>query len=283
MTLAEVLAEARQQIPPAEARLLLGHVLNQTAVWIEMHRDDTLPADSHAAFAEQVSRRAAGEPVAYLLGTREFYGRDFAVTPDVLIPRPETELLVDLVKQKVDAGRTASLLDLGTGSGCIAVTLALELPMSRITAVDFSEAALGVARQNAARLGAAITFLHSDWFAGLPAQTFDLIVANPPYIAAADPHLSQGDLRFEPATALTDHANGLSALQRIIADAPAWLNPGGWLWLEHGYDQAPAVRQLLEDAGFASIEQVQDLAGIVRASGGKIPNQFTQTLQGPPT
>jgi release factor glutamine methyltransferase len=269
LSIAAALAEARQEIPPAEARLLLGHLLQRAAAWLEAHRDETLtPADAER-FAALVARRAAGEPVAYLLGAREFFGRDFAVTPDVLIPRPETELLVDIAVEKVGAHGTVSILDLGTGSGCLAVTLALELPQARVTAVDVSPAALAVARGNAARLGARVEFAASDWFAALRPARFDLIVANPPYIAAGDPHLAQGDLRFEPAGALTDHADGLAAIRRIVATAPAWLAPGGWLFLEHGYDQAAAVHALFAAAGFAAIEQRSDLAGIVRASGGR--------------
>jgi len=269
MTVVEALAAARARIPVAEARLLLGHVLGRSAAWLEAHRDAALPAGAAAQLSALTERRAAGEPVAYLLGHREFYGRSFGVTPDVLIPRPETELLVELASEKVDAGRTAAILDLGTGSGCLAITLALELPRARLTAVDVSPAALAVARSNAERLGARAAFVASDWFAALPAQRFDLIVANPPYVAAGDPHLTEGDLRFEPLGALTDHADGLAAIRRIVAEAPRWLGVGGWLLLEHGYDQQAAVRSLLEDAGFGSIEQHRDLAGIVRASAGR--------------
>jgi release factor glutamine methyltransferase len=269
LSITAALAEARQQIPVAEARLLLGHLLQRSTAWLEAHRDEALAPTDAGQFAALVARRAAGEPVAYLLGQREFYGRDFAVTPDVLIPRPETELLVDIAKEKVGADGTVSILDLGTGSGCLAVTLALELPQARVAAVDVSPAALEVARGNAARLGARVAFVASDWFAALPAATYDLIVSNPPYVAAGDPHLAQGDLRFEPAGALTDHADGLAAIRRIVADAPHWLVPGGWLFFEHGYDQAEAVRVLLEATGYTDIEQRRDLAGIVRASGGR--------------
>ncbi len=266
MTVAEMLAAARGRIAPTEARLLLRHVLGQSAVWLETHRDHPVLAQVATQFSMLLRRRAAGEPIAYLVGHREFYGREFAVTPDVLIPRPETELLVDLAKAKLAAGKTATILDLGTGSGCIAVTLALELPAARVTAIDASSAALAVARRNAESLGADVEFLLSDWFAALPARRFDLIVANPPYVAAGDPHLTEGDLRFEPLAALTDHADGLAAIRRIIASAPSWLVDGGWLLLEHGYDQGPSVRALLAAAGFARIEQHRDLAGIVRAS-----------------
>ena len=266
-SIAALLAEARRRIPASEARLLLGHLLGRSTAWLEAHRDDEVAVDRD--YTALVARRKAGEPIAYLIGVREFYGRDFAVTPDALIPRPETELLVDVAKVKVGAGRTARVLDLGTGSGCLAVTLALELPRGRVTAVDVSQAALDVARANALRLGACVEFVTSDWFAALSPQRFDLIVANPPYVAAGDPHLAQGDLRFEPADALTDHADGLTAIRRIVAQAPDWLAEGSWLFLEHGYDQAPAAQALLASAGFSQIEQHRDLAGIVRATGGR--------------
>jgi release factor glutamine methyltransferase len=275
LTLADVLAEARQRIPPAEARLLLGYLLTRPTAWLEAHREEMLSTEQLAQFRELVTRRAAGEPVAYLLGSREFYGRDFTVTPDVLIPRPETELLVEVVLGKVGVGGTAKILDLGAGSGCIATTLALELPAAQVTAVDVAPAALVVARGNALRLAAAVDFIESDWFAALPAARFDLIVANPPYVAASDRHLAEGDLRFEPQEALTDRADGLSALRRIVAEAPRWLTGGGWLFLEHGYDQGETVFSLLSAAGFADIEQHCDLAGITRVSGGRLGNDRT--------
>lgn len=272
-SVAELLAAARRRIPPGEARLLLGHLLGRDNAWLEAHRDDAVAPEVAQKMSALATRRAAGEPVAYLLGMREFYGRDFAVTPDVLIPRPETELLIDIAKEKLFAGDAANILDLGAGSGCLAVTLALELDWARVVAVDVSPAALAVARGNARRLGAQaqVDFVEGDWFAGLSPQRFELIVANPPYVAAGDPHLAEGDLRFEPQNALTDHADGLSAIRRIVAEAPRWLAPGGWLWIEHGYDQAAAVRELLAAAGFAEIEQRHDLAGIVRVSGGRAP------------
>lgn len=270
-SVARLLAEARRRIPVAEARLLLGHLLGRDNAWLEAHRDDAVAEETVIEYSALAGRRAAGEPIAYLLGVREFYGRDFVVTPDVLIPRPETELLIDIAKEKLFAADSARILDLGAGSGCIAVTLALELPWAEVTAVDVSPAALAVARRNAARQAAQVEFAASDWFAALPPQRFDFIVANPPYVAAGDQHLDEGDLRFEPRDALTDQADGLSAIRRIVAAAPHWLNPGGWLFLEHGYDQAAAVRGLLEAAGFAGIEQHRDLAGIVRASGGHVP------------
>ncbi|MBA3032817.1 MAG: peptide chain release factor N(5)-glutamine methyltransferase [Gammaproteobacteria bacterium] len=273
-TIAAAFAAARTSIPPAEARLLLGHVLGCSSAWLEAHREAALTPQQLAAFAGLVERRAAGEPVAYLLGTREFYGRDFAVTSAVLIPRPETELLVDVALAKVGAGKTAisttCILDLGTGSGCIAITLALELPGARVTAVDVAPPALEVARVNAQLLGASVDLLASDWFAALPEKRFDFIVANPPYVAAGDPHLRSGDLRFEPLDALTDQADGLAALRHIVATAPRWLKPGGSLFFEHGFDQAAAVFDLLVAAGFSGIEQHRDLAGIVRVSVGSL-------------
>lgn len=300
LTIADLLAQLRQQIPPAEVRLLLGQVLGQSAAWLEAHRDDRLTAADAGEMSALAGRRAAGEPMAYLVGKREFYGRAFVVTPDVLIPRPETELLIDIALQKVGTGETVKMvsplssavparkatvcphsttphiLDLGTGSGCVAITLALQLPQARVMAADLSFTALQVACGNAERLGAAVEFVESDWFTKLPQQHFDLIVANPPYVAAGDPHLLAGDLRYEPISALTDHADGLAALRHIIATAPAWLKPGGWLLLEHGYDQAAAVAALLQTAGLRHIEQHPDLAGIVRCSGAKMPDHYTQ-------
>lgn len=268
-TVAAALAGARQAIPVAEARLLLGEVLGRNHAWLEAHRDDVLDAVAAERFAALVARRAAGEPVAYLLGRREFYGRDFAVSPAVLIPRPETELLVEIALAAVAGIPAPRILDLGTGSGCIAITLALELPAADVTAVDISDAALAMARGNAARLGARLHCLQSEWFAALSGERFDLIVSNPPYVAEGDPHLAEGDLRFEPALALACGRDGLDAIRRILASAPDHLEPGGTLHFEHGYDQAPAVAELLMWAGFTDIVQHRDLAGIVRVSGGR--------------
>lgn len=272
--LAAVITTAREKLPTSEARLLLGHVLQKPLAWLLAHDDEVLDEARLSAFKTLVTRRAAGEPVAYLLGYREFFGREFLTTPATLIPRPETELLVERVIEKVGAGETAikhksrRILDLGTGTGCIAITLALECPGVLVCAIDASKAALDVAQANAQRLNANVRFLHSDWFAAVGGEKFDLIVGNPPYIAAEDAHLLQGDLRFEPLAALASGANGLDAIRHIIATAPAYLNSAGELWLEHGYDQAEAVRELLDSAGFLHIEQHCDLAGIVRVSGG---------------
>lgn len=269
-SIAAALSDARRDLPLAEARLLLRHLLDRNAAWLEAHRDDPLDGPAAAAFRALVKRRARGEPIAYLTGSREFYGRDFAVSPAVLIPRPETELLVDLGKAAVAGLAAPRILDLGTGSGCVAITLALEVPGAAVVAVDVSPAALDVARANAQRLGAAVDFAHSDWFAALAGERFDLIVANPPYVADGDPHLGAGDLRFEPPGALACGADGLAAIRRILAQAPAHLASAGALYFEHGYDQAEAVAALLRAAGFTAPECHRDLAGIARVAGGRL-------------
>jgi len=250
-----------------EMRLLLGHALGLSRVQLITQSERTLTAAEAAALSTLLQRRLAGEPVAYLLGTREFFGLAFEVTPAVLIPRPETELLVELALQRATHG--ARVLDMGTGSGAIAVALAQARPDLHVSALDASAAALAVARRNAARHQAGVRFLQSDWYGALAhGERFDVIVANPPYIVAGDAHLAQGDLRFEPIDALTDHADGLSALSTIIGGAGAHLHSGGWLLMEHGYDQAPAVRARIAAAGLTAVQSWRDLAGIERVSGG---------------
>lgn len=276
-TVAAALAAARGKLPASEARLLLGHVLQRSAAWLLAHDDILLGEDAMLAFASLVARRAGGEPVAYLVGYREFFGRRFAVSPATLIPRPETELLVELVAGKVGAGGTASILDLGTGSGCIAISLALELPLARVTGVDFSAAALDVARANARALGAAVRLCQSDWFAALDGERYELIVGNPPYVAAAEPHLGQGDLRHEPQTALASGHDGLDAIRRIVAAAPRFLSPGGALLLEHGHDQGPPVRELMMAAGFKALLQHNDLSGILRVTSGVFSDETNES------
>jgi len=263
------LAWGRARVDPMEARLLLRHVLQCPLSRLVARPEQPLEAKAWADYRALIERREAGEPVAYLVGGREFYGREFMVSPSVLIPRPDTELLVELAIAHCGQGRRVKLLDLGTGSGALAITLALELDEAEVTAVDRSREALWVAMANAARLGASLSFVESDWFAALGEERFDIIVANPPYIAAGDPHLQQGDLRFEPRSALAAGPAGLDDLAAIVAAAPTRLEPGGWLFLEHGYDQAGAVRGLLTDAGFAGIASWKDLAGIERVSGGR--------------
>jgi release factor glutamine methyltransferase len=209
-----------------------------------------------------------GHPVAYLVGAREFWSREFAVGPGVLIPRPETETLVEAALARLAADACAC--DLGTGSGAIAVTLACERRGARVVATDASADALAVARSNALVHGASVDFREGSWFAPVAGETFDLIVSNPPYVAAGDPHLARGDLRFEPRTALTDgSADGLDSLRAIVAGAPAHLKKGGWILIEHGHDQAEACRGLLEAAGFADRLSIPDLAGIPRVAGGR--------------
>jgi release factor glutamine methyltransferase len=218
------------------------------------------------ALSALFQRRIDGEPIAYILGEREFYGLMLHTTPAVLIPRPDTELLVELALDRLPPN--GRVLDMGTGSGAIAIAIAHNRPDASVTALDVSDAALAVARRNAARHDTHIDFLQSSWYSALPAWQFDVIVANPPYINATDVHLAQGDLRFEPADALTDHADGLSALRVIAAGTRPYLTTGGWLLMEHGYDQAAAVRDLLVQAGLQQTQSWRDLAGIERASGG---------------
>lgn len=271
VSLGEALAAARGRIPASEARMFLREVTGCSAAQVAAYPERALSAEQAARYAGLLERRAAGEPVAYLLGEREFYGRSFRVSPAVLIPRPETELIVDLVKARVAPGTAPAVLDLGTGSGALAVTLALEIPAARVTAVDLSPAALEVARGNAAALGAQLRFIESDWFAAVGMAQFDFIVSNPPYIVDDDPHLAEGDVRFEPRSALASGRSGLDDLTRIAAAAPAFLAPGGWLLMEHGYDQAEAVSALLGAAGFAAVESARDLAGIERVTLGRYP------------
>ena len=267
--IAGALAWARGRIELMDARVLLRHVLQCPAARLVAWPEQRLAAEDWQAYRSLVERRVAGEPVAYLTGEREFFGREFMVTPAVLIPRPDTELLVELALAHFAGRKGVRVLDMGTGSGALAVSLALELDAPDVTALDRSREALWVAMANAARLGASVSFVQSDWFAALGDERFDLIVANPPYIAAADPHLEQGDVRFEPMGALAAGPSGLDDLQEIVGQAPAWLEVEGWLFLEHGYDQAAAVRGLLADAGFASIASWKDIAGIERVTGGR--------------
>lgn len=254
-----------------EARMLVGLVTGFTRTQLITRDNEVLDAGQHARLTNLVSRRVAGEPMAYLTGEREFYGRSFAVGPGVLIPRPDTEAVVQRALACLQ-GRTAPrILDLGTGSGILAITLACERPDAQVWATDISAAALAIARGNAARLGATVSMLLSDWYDAVPAQRFDLIVSNPPYIAAGDPHLSQGDLRFEPVDALTDHADGLTDLRSIGDGALTRLAAGGWLLLEHGHDQGSATRALLADAGFVDVFTERDLGGNERCTGGRAP------------
>jgi len=255
-------------LDPLENRILLCHALGLPRVALITQSERALTGDEAARLEALVQRRVQGEPIAYIVGEREFFGLPFKVGPGVLIPRPDTELIVELALERLPRG--GRLLDMGTGSGAIAVACAHSRKDAGVTALDVSEDALAIARANASANGAAVRFLQSDWFTAVGGERFHLIASNPPYIAAGDEHLAQGDLRFEPVGALTDHADGLSALRIIIAGAPEHLEPGGWLLLEHGYDQAEAVRDLLAARGFIDVQSWRDLPGIERVSGGRL-------------
>lgn len=252
-----------------EARILLMYALGLSRSQLVTQSQRCLTPSEAQHLTDLFQRRIAGEPIAYLVGEREFYGLSFYVTPDVLIPRPDTELLVELAVEMLP--RDGRLLDMGTGSGAIAVALAHARPDACVTALDASMAALAVAQRNATRHDAAIQFVHSDWYSALPNTNFHLIVANPPYIPAHDVHLTQGDLRFEPAAALTDHADGLSALRTIVSGARQHLVPGGRLLVEHGYDQAASVRAIFTECGFSALRSWHDLTNIERVTGGQLP------------
>ncbi|MBI3285542.1 MAG: peptide chain release factor N(5)-glutamine methyltransferase [Burkholderiales bacterium] len=262
--------QRRSPLDALETRMLLMQVSGLSRIQLITQDDTRLSAEQAAQLERLLQRRLQGEPMAYLSGTREFFGLDFITTAAVLIPRPDTELLVELALQQ--APPAGALLDLGTGSGAIAIAVAHQRPDLKVSAVDLSPAALAIARQNAQRLlpQNPPELLQSDWYGALPGRRFHCIVSNPPYIVKDDPHLSQGDLRFEPLNALTDHGDGLSAYRRIIDGAAAHLQPQGWILLEHGYDQAEPVRQLLQQAGFEQVQSWRDLAGIERVSGGQL-------------
>lgn len=263
-------ALAQSGLVPVDAQVLLAHVVGRDRSWLAAHRDEALTKTQADAFAALARRRREGEPVAYLTGRKEFWGLALAITPAVLIPRPETETLVELALGWLPADRPVRVLDLGTGSGAIALALAYERPRARVVATDTSAAALAVARDNARRLAIGnVEFGEADWFAGIPSEPYDVIVGNPPYVADGDPHLREGDVRFEPAAALVASDGGLTALRTIIAEAPGHLVAGGALAVEHGYAQSDAVQALLREAGFADIVVRRDLAGIARVAGGR--------------
>jgi release factor glutamine methyltransferase len=254
-----------------EVQLLLQQALGVSRAHLLAHPDQVLDDAQEASYRKLVQRRLAGEPLAYILGEREFFGLKFKVTPATLIPRPDTELLAELALQRIPPRGAFRVLDLGTGSGAIALSVAHARPDIKVTAVDASPEALEVARENALRLNIGnVHLLRSDWFSALTSERFDLIVANPPYIADGDIHLAQGDLRFEPRAALASGADGLDDIRRIAAGATEHLNPGGWILFEHGYDQAEQVRALLRQSGFSGIFSARDLAGIERVSGGSV-------------
>jgi release factor glutamine methyltransferase len=268
VTLAACLRNA--PLDTLENRILICHALGLSRIQLITQTERIISAEEQVRLHALFERRLAGEPIAYIVGEREFFGLGLAVTPAVLIPRPDTELLVELALTHLPDNGT--MLDLGTGSGAIAIAVAHTRADARVTAVDISTDALAIAQLNVTRHLNASTgqcsLLQSNWYQGLNHSRFDLIVSNPPYIVEGDHHLSEGDLRFEPINALTDHADGLTAYRTIINDAGRHLNKHGWLLMEHGYDQAEAVRALLAQAGFDAIESWKDLAGIERVSGG---------------
>jgi len=255
-------------LPRAEAELLLAHSVARDRAWLFSYADDSLTPDQVLQFKDLDRRRAAGEPIAYLLGYRDFWNLRLTVTPDVLIPRVDSELLVEWGLELLATDLLGRVLDMGTGSGAIALAIKASQPTAEVYAVDRSVGALRVARDNAQNLGLKVTFCQSDWFAGLPVGSFSLIVANPPYIAPEDPHLTCGDLRAEPIEALVSTEKGYADLYQIIAGAQNHLEPGGWLLLEHGWEQAEGVRSALHGAGFQQIQTRRDLGGRERVSGG---------------
>ncbi|MFC5527233.1 peptide chain release factor N(5)-glutamine methyltransferase [Rhodanobacter ginsengisoli] len=267
-----VLAKAAQRLGErADAELLLLHVVEQPRSWLFTHAEDVLGMDVQTAYAALVERRAAGEPVAYITGRRGFWSLDLEVTPATLIPRPETELLVELALERLPPDTGVTVVDLGTGSGAIALAIASERPRANVIATDASAEALAVASGNAQRLGIAnVSFMRGDWLAPLGERRVAMIVSNPPYIEAADPHLAQGDLRFEPTSALASGEDGLDDIRRIVIDGREHLQSGGWLLFEHGWNQGKAARALLLKAGYAQVFTARDLELRDRVSGASL-------------
>jgi release factor glutamine methyltransferase len=266
-----VLRDACERMDAADAKALLAHALGKSPAWLIAHADEALDDDALGRFDVLLRSRIDGQPVAYLVGRRGFWTLDLAVTPDTLIPRPETELLVELALSRIPQGAAASrIADLGTGSGAIALAIAVERPRCSVVATDASEAALRVAQGNARDNAVAnVQFRHGSWFAPLAGERFDLIASNPPYIANGDAHLAEGDLRFEPAAALSSGSDGLDDIREIISGAGGFLADRGWLLLEHGLDQGAAIRELFEAAGFVEIATEQDLESRDRVTLGR--------------
>jgi release factor glutamine methyltransferase len=253
-----------------EVHTVLARALSTNAAYVAAHGDEPFAPPALERYRRMMERRLAGEPLAYIFGEREFYGMTFAVNPAVLIPRPETELLVELALARLPSQAASAVLDLGTGSGCIAVTIATLRPRARVVATDVSQAALEVAAVNVTRHEARNVELRSgQGYAAVGAERFDLIVSNPPYVADGDPHLRRGDLRFEPRLALAAGPDGLAVLRAVVQDAPSHLNRDGWILLEHGFGQGQAVQRLLGAAGLTQVSGWPDLAGLVRAAGAR--------------
>lgn len=256
-----------------DCEVLLAHVLKKERSYLRAWPEMVLLDNQLKAFATLIKRRQEGHPIAYITGTREFWSRYFLVSPDVLIPRPETELLIDIAQQKFQPHQSLNILDLGTGSGAIAITLALEFKQANVIAIDSSASALTIAKENAKRLNANnVEFISSDWFKNVPNNTFDLIVSNPPYICNSDPHLSEGDVRFEPTSALVSEQQGLRDIEHIISCAPRFMHDDSYLLFEHGYQQGNDVQNLLKSANFNLIEQFNDLQAHTRATLGRKPS-----------
>lgn len=274
-TLANALRDAASRLPGdaarLEAELLLAHAMGQPRSWFYAHASDVMQDADAAAFEALVRRRLHGEPVAQITGRRGFWSLDLAVTADTLVPRPETELLVELALARMPRAEPLRVLDLGTGTGAIALAVASERPLADVTATDASAAALAVAGTNAREAGLPVRLLAGDWFAAVPRERFDLVLSNPPYIAEADPHLEQGDLRFEPRGALASGPDGLDAIRAITAGVPAHLAPGGWLLVEHGFEQGEAVRALFTAAGLEQVATERDLEQRDRVTLGRRP------------
>ncbi|WP_297527486.1 peptide chain release factor N(5)-glutamine methyltransferase [Thiohalobacter sp.] len=270
LRLAAARLEGRSDSPGLDAEILLAHVLGRPRSHLHAWPEAELDEAAALRFSALIEHRAAGKPVAHLVGQREFWSLPLEVTPDTLIPRPETELLVEALLERLPAGQPAHILDLGTGSGAIALAVRHERPLWTVTAVERAPAALAVARRNARRLGLTIDWREGNWFVPVSGERFTAIVSNPPYVAEADPHLDQGDVRHEPRAALAAGPEGLDDLEHIISGAPAHLEPGGWLLLEHGMDQAEAVASLLKSRGFEEIRCLRDLAGLDRVSLGRM-------------
>ncbi|KFN47816.1 hypothetical protein N787_07695 [Arenimonas metalli CF5-1] len=275
VTLANALRDAASRLPGdaarLEAELLLAHAMQRPRSWFYAHASDVLDAADAEAFEALVRRRLHGEPVAQITGQRGFWSLELAVTADTLIPRPETERLVELALDRMPRAEPLRVLDLGTGTGAIALAIASERPLAEVTATDASAAALAVAAGNARDAGLPVRFLPGDWFAAVPREQFDLVLSNPPYLADDDPHLQQGDLRFEPRSALASGADGLDAIRAISAGAPAHLAPGGWLLVEHGFEQGEAVRALFRAAGLEQVATERDLEHRDRVTLGRRP------------
>lgn len=261
LTCEALLKEAAEAIggdsPRLDAELLLGHVTGRSRTAFRAWPERTVDADEAQRFRALVDQRATGHPVAHLLGEQEFWSLPLNVNPSTLIPRPDTECLVEAALS-LSLPRDAKVLDLGTGTGAIALALASERPGWKVCACDASAQAVELARGNAERLGLLLDVRQSNWFAGLSSASFDLIISNPPYIASSDHHLGEGDVRFEPSSALVSGNDGLDDIRHITAEAPAWLMPGGWLILEHGYEQGAAVQRIFTDSGLTAVETRQD-------------------------